>query len=145
MTTQRLLVQIPLKITFCSRNFFATFPRLSTQSILYCSWRTRLPERNVSLLWPIRQPTQKPFHGENSNKYKDVHCITFQAFSFGHLVEVLLKVINEISAITHEERKCTDILGEVMTVLLGLAHSKSTEDAKGTFASKGANQVNCKV
>ena len=94
--------------------------------------------------WLIHQPRQSHFILQYPNKYKDVHSITFQAFSFDHLVDVLLKVINEISPITQEKRKCTDILGEVMTMLFGLVNSKATDDAKGAFVSKGANQVNQK-
>ena len=52
-------------------------------------------------------------------------------------------MINEISTITQEERKCADILGDVMAMLFRLANSKATDDAKAIFASKGANQVYC--
>ena len=116
------------------------FLTLSTPPALYC-----LQKNSKCVITFANSSTKtKPIHLQYPNKYKDAHYITFQAFSFDHLVEVLLKVINEISPITQKERKCTDILGEVMTMLFGLVNSKATDDAKGTFASKGANQVNQK-
>ena len=61
---------------------------------------------------------------------------------FGHLVEVLLKVIKEMSAEIQEEGSGRDVCsGEVMKMLCDLAYSKAVPGAQEIFASKGANQV----
>ena len=65
---------------------------------------------------------------------------------FGHLVEVVLKVIKEISAEIQEEGSGRDAFGrEVMKMLCRLAYSKAVPDAQEIFASEGANQVMCSL
>ena len=68
--------------------------------------------------------------------------ISLQTFVFGHLVDVLLKVIKEISAAIREKGSGRDAFGgEVMKMLCDLAYSKGVPDAQEIFASKGANRV----
>ena len=65
---------------------------------------------------------------------------------FGHLLEVVLKLIKEISAEIYEEGSGRDAFGrEVMKMLYRLAYSKAVPYTQEIFASKGANQVICSL